>query len=525
MLIERLQNTQLYDHPVTAFEVLETHISWILLTGPYAYKLKKPVDLGFVDFTSLEKRRFYCEEELRLNRRLAPDLYLDVVAITGSTEKPAINGDRPPIEYAVKMRQFDQHGLLDKLAERDELQESHIDALAEQVAAFHRNIEVAAPHSHFGQPPQVNTWVDQNFEQMRPLLHDSEQLDQLDTLADWTRDWQQQHAERLAQRQQHGFTRECHGDMHLGNIALIDDEVTVFDCIDFNAELRWIDVMSEVAFLVMDLHDRGYPALAWRFLDRYLQHSGDYAGLAVLPYYLVYRALVRAKINLLRLQQNSDGDHPMSAARAAATLSEYRSYIELAQAFAHSPRPALLITHGLAASGKSTVASRLVAASGFIRIRSDVERKRLHDLAADMSSGSAVDAGIYTSDATQATYQCLAALAEQVLTAGYCVIIDATFLQRWQRALFEELARRRRLPLLILDVQAPYDLLRERIRARQARADDASEADLSVLQAQLQRYEALSDDEQAAAIVIDSTDVRIGNLLQAIERRCARYRP
>jgi predicted kinase len=312
--------------------------------------------------------------------------------------------------------------------------------------------------------------------------------------------------------------------MHLGNIALIDDEVTVFDCIDFNAELRWIDVMSEVAFVVMDLHDRGFPALAWRFLDRYLQHSGDYAGLAVLPYYLVYRALVRAKINLLRLQQNSDGDHPMSAARAAATLSEYRSYIELAQAFAHSPRPALLITHGLAASGQSTVAGRLLEASGFIRIRSDVERKRLHDLAADMSSGSAVDAGIYTSDATQATYQCLAALAEQVLTAGYCVIIDATFLQYWQRELFEQLAQHRRLPFIILDVQAPYDLLRERIHERQTRADDASEADLAVLQAQLLRYEPLTGDEQAAAIAIDSTDIRVSNLLQAVERRRARYR-
>src|SRR6266516_4567782 len=264
--------------------VLETHISYVLLTGRYAYKLKKAVDFGFLDFTTLAARRHFCEEELRLNRRLAPALYLDVVPITGSVDAPIVGGDGIAIEYAVKMGEFPQDALASGLLTRGELVPADIDALAAMVAAFHGAIEVAAAGAGFGAPEGILQRAQDNCSALLPLLDDPAE---------------RAHAARrgaFLRRVEEGFVRECHGDLHLGNIARIDGELTIFDCIEFNPALRWIDVMSEVAFTVMDLEDRGRADLSHRFLNAYLERTGDYSGLAVLRFYLVYRALVRAKI-------------------------------------------------------------------------------------------------------------------------------------------------------------------------------------------------------------------------------------
>lgn len=521
-LIENLQNPTLYDHPVSDFKVLETHISWVLLTGDYAYKFKKPVDFGFVDFTSLAKRRHYCFEELRLNRRLAPDLYLDVVLLTGNPEQPSLQSAESEsgipatdiIEYAVKMRQFDQSALLDQIAAAGGLSASYIDALAEKVALFHQQLPAVAMDSELGTAAQVNTWTDQNFEQMQPLLQNSEQREQLMQLKEWTEQAKRRSANTLQLRKKQGFIRECHGDMHLGNMVLIDGQVTVFDGIDFNSELRWIDVMNEIAFVVMDLHDRAYPGLAHRFLDQYLQHTGDYAGLAILRYYLVYRAIVRAKIDLLRLQQDS-----LPSQKINATLNEYQSYIELALQFSRQQKPVLLITHGLSASGKSTLATELVETLGLIRIRTDVERKRLFNLTASASSGSGLNTGIYQDNVTRQTYQAVAELAESVLRSAYPVLIDATFLARWQRELFQQLAEKLELDFIVIDLQAPEAVLKERIEQRQKQANDASEADLKVLRSQLQTQEPLTAEEQNHSITIDTTRLSIsdaGKLIQEL---------
>ena len=528
-MIERLQDHSLYDHKVTGFEVLETHISWVLLTGLYAYKIKKPVSLGFADLSTLAKRRHACFEELRLNRRLAPTLYLDVVAIDGSIEQPVLNGlgsdpgaaseatvaSSVTIEYAVKMRQFDQAALLDRLAADGELIAEHIDSLAAQVAAFHQQLAPAPPDSEYGNADQVNAWVEQNFDQIRPLLREAAQLKQLDNLQKWTEAARQRYDKTFRIRKTRGFIRECHGDMHLGNIALIEGQVTIFDGIDFNAELRWIDVMSEVAFVVMDLHDRAYSRFACRFLDRYLQQTGDYTGLTILPYYLVYRALVRAKVDLLRLQQGS-----LSNRQATAKLDQYQGYMDLALAFSRQQKPALFITHGLSASGKSMLADELVEAQGLIRIRTDVERKRLFSMEAEDRSGSALDAGIYSSAATLQTYQRVSELAEQLLYGGYSVLVDATFLKEWQRDTLQVISKRLQVRFLIIDCQAPEDVLRERLRRRQAQAKDPSEADLEVLQSQLQTREPLTENEQKYTIAIDTAELSAAAAAEVIQRYC-----
>ncbi|MFO1351683.1 MAG: AAA family ATPase [Gammaproteobacteria bacterium] len=516
-LIAALQDARLYDHPVVRFEVLETHISWVLLTGPYAYKIKKPVDFGFVDFTTLAKRCHYCWEELRLNRRLAPMLYRDVVAIGGSAQHPVLGAGGEAIEYAVRMRQFRQDDLLNRLAARNELGAPHIDDIAAQSAAFHQRIAVAEANAWFGAPAQIEHWVEQNFTQIAPLLSAPQDVAQLERLHAWTRSSAAQIGAHLHARHARGFIRECHGDMHLGNMALFGGRVAIFDCLEFNEELRWIDVMSEVAFVVMDLHDRGHAALARRFLDRYLSHTGDYAGLAVLPYYLVYRALIRAKIDLLRLGQGT-----LSARQVDASWREYHDYIDLALAFTQPRKPMLLITRGLAGAGKSTVAAQLVEKLGLLRIRSDVERKRLHGLTAGADSHSGIGAGLYGGDATRLTYQRLSELAEQSIVAGYAVLVDATFLQRWQRDAFHELAKHLKVPFLILDLQAPREVLSERITRRRRQHDDPSEADLGVLEAQINQQEPLAAEEMGHALAIDAVAVEVDELVNAIQGRVAR---
>lgn len=482
--------------PGETIEKLETHISYVFLAGAHAYKIKKAMHLGFLDFRPLAARRFYCEEELRLNRRLAPALYLAVIPITGTQERPVLDGDGVAFEYAVKMRRFPQECLLDRLLASGRLTNSHIDALAASTAAFHRDAAIASPDDAFGTAAAVTRPALENFAQLRaagaiaPDLHAQEQ---------WTIAEARTLEAAFEARKRGGFVRECHGDLHLRNVALIDGEVTLFDCIEFDANLRWIDVMNDIAFLVMDLHDRGRSALAHRFLNRYLEITGDYAGLRVLRFYVVYRALVRAKIHWLRAHQ--DG---IAAADRTRVLDQYSGYLALALAQARDRRPAIVLTHGLSGSGKTTCAQALLERIGAIRLRSDVERKRLQGLDALAHTRSGVAQGAYAAGATARTYAHLRDVADSVVACGYPVVVDAAFLVRAQRDMFRQLAAARATPFLILDVTAEEAVLRARILERRRQRNDPSEADLDVLEHQLRTQEPLGADERAIALEIQS---------------------
>lgn len=480
---------------------IETHISWVLICGGHAYKFKKAVDLGFADFSTLSQRRHCCAEELRLNRRLAPDLYLDVITITGPAEAPSVDGPGPVLEYAVRMREFPQQALASHALERGELASRHVDRLATDVAAFHAGVAVAGPDSPYGRPEDALRAALTNFEVIRSSTTDPTELDELVELEAWTQGKYARRRELLAQRLATGFVRECHGDLHLGNIVLHEGRLVVFDCIEFNPRLRWIDVMSEIAFVVMDLVDRGSPALAHRFLNAYLELTGDYAGLPLLSFFLVYRAMVRAKVARLRLGQLEPGEprQPLQ--------DEYGSYLELARRFSRPPRPALIVTHGLSGCGKTRWTSRLVEATGAVRIRSDVERKRLRALPAAARSGSGIADGLYAADHTRETYRAVAELAHHVLDAGEIAIVDATCLKRWQRDLFRALATAEGVPFVLLTFTASEATLRRRVDGRARKGVDASEADAAVLEHQLATQEPLAADELAAAIVWNTDDL------------------
>lgn len=497
-LVAALRDPARYPHPVERVALLQTHISCILLAGDFAYKIKKPVNLGFLDFSTLTARRRYCEEELRLNRRTAPGLYLDVVAIGGSTSAPVIGGS-PAIEYAVKMQRFEQDDLLDRMARRGALSRQHVDALARNLAAFHARIERAGTQGAFGSAQRILAAALQNFEQMLPLVDATADVARLARLRDWTTREQASLAAVFDARQREGWVRECHGDLHLGNIALLQGVPTPFDGIEFNPDFRWIDVISEVAFLVMDLLDHQLPRLAFRFLNAYLECTGDYAGLRVLRFYLVYRALVRAKVSCLRAQQAG-----MAARQTSAVQREYRQHLHLAERLAIPAHAAVLIMQGVSGSGKSTAAKALLEALGAVRLRSDVERRRLFGIPAGARSGSGLDADLYAPGASERTYARLAELARAVLAAHYPVIVDAAFLKRAQREDFAGLARAAEANFCIAACSAPAAVLRARLASREREARDASEAGLAVLERQLATEEPLAQDEAGYTLMLDA---------------------
>jgi aminoglycoside phosphotransferase family enzyme len=323
--ITSMLKPEVYDHPVTNMELIETHISWIILTGDFAYKIKKPVDFGFLDFSTLEKRKNFCEQELTLNRRLAPAIYLAVVAITGTQNNPVISTHNElfkgeAIEYAVKMTQFPQSSQLDNMLAAGELKAEHMDVIAEMVADFHQTVEVAGDSMEYGNKETISQPIKENFTQINEHLDTTPYADTLSALLMWSSSEFVKLKPVFEQRKTNGFIRECHGDMHLRNMVWLNTGPSAFDCIEFNPQLRWIDVISEVAFLVMDLQDRQQYQLASRFLNAYLEVTGDYAALSVLPYYLCYRALVRAKVNALRLEQKNILEEERKQILAAQTI-------------------------------------------------------------------------------------------------------------------------------------------------------------------------------------------------------------
>ncbi len=497
-LVAALRNPACYPHPAGQVEVIETHISYVLLSGAHAYKIKKAVALGFLDFSTLARRRFFCEEELRLNRRLAPELYQAVVAITGPRDAPHFAGSGEAIEYAVQMARFPQEALLDRQLAAGVLSPDVIDQLADRLADFHERAERAPPDRRFGSPAAVWEPMAQNFAQLGEELSGAAHDPRLADLEAWSRQRFSQLADLLATRLGDGWIRECHGDLHLGNIVVTAAGLRVFDCIEFDPGLRWIDVLNEIAFLTMDLAERGRADYGHRLLNRYLEAMGDYRGLPLLAFYTVYRALVRAKVAAIRASQENPAER-------LAELANCDQYLDCA-ARATLPRsPRLLLMHGLAGSGKSRLAQQLLERLGALRIRSDVERKRLCGLPALAHSDSAVGDGIYDAAATTATYDRLVGLAEQILAAGYPVLVDAANLKVWQRAAFRDLAAARGVPFVILACTAPEAVLQSRLAARQAARRDASEADQAVLAYQMRTCEAITPDEEACTFRIDTS--------------------
>lgn len=454
-------------------ELIETHISWVLLAGDTAYKIKKPVRLAFVDYGDLAARRHFCEEEVRLNRRLAPSLYLGVTRITGTPGAPVLDGAGPALEYAVRMRRFAPGALFSEQLAADTLRTDGVDRLAALLANFHESAPRANATSDFASPERRRASALAALEGVRPLASE----DVLATLRAWLEAGAGALAPLWTSRKADGRVRECHGDLHLANVVAHDGGVVAFDCIEFDPALRWVDVLDDLAFAVMDFDARGRRDLAFRLLNGWLDRTGDHGGLPALRFSLVYRALVRAQVEHLR----------------RANSSEAQRYLQAALGWTRPGDVRLFITHGLPGSGKTFASQQLLEQQGAIRLRSDVERKRLFGLGM-LEDSRARGLNLYDADATARTYRQLFETARTALQAGYPVILDAAFLRHSERTQAQALARSLGVPFAIIDCKAELAVLRARLLGRRG---DPSEADTAVLERLRTAAEPLADDELA----------------------------
>jgi len=479
--------------------IIETHISWVLIAGHFAYKIKKAVCFDFIDARSLESRCAYCHEELRLNRRLAPEIYLGVIPITGTPEQAVIAGAGTPIEYAVKMQAFSQVDIWIHRIQHRLLTSTEINQLAKKIALFHQCVPPSPANSSWGTPQSLQAVAADNFAQLSEMIHEEDERQVLEALRIWEAEQRERLAPVFENRKERGLVKENHGDLHSGNILTRHGKVEVFDCIDFNENLRWIDVVNEIAFICMDLRFQKLPGLAARLLNQYLEVTGDYEGLAVLRYYEVYRALVRCKVASLRARQLISDVPAMLPQKAIA-----KNYLAFASAQIKPSPCAIMITHGFSGSGKSTFSKMLVELLGAVVLRSDVERKRLRGLPALSDASVPPGSGIYDADTSELTYRHLLALAKATVQAGIPAIVDAAFLKITQRNPFHEMANELKVPFLLFDLRTDEATLKSRILSRQE-GQDPSDAGLDILAHQLRNHDPLANDEMAHTIIVNVT--------------------
>ncbi len=489
-LIEQMLSPDFYSHAVqTPIQLVQTHISYVLLTGEFAYKVKKPLDFGFLNYSTLDRRKHFCHEELRLNQRGAPEIYLEVLPIAQQGDRYILGGDGEPVEYAVKMRQFPQDTLLSRYFERG-LGPEQLQTLASKIAAFHQ----AAPSSDyvrsFGEVAQVRQSIDENYDQTEQYIGGPQTQQQFDDTRAYTDRFFEQQAPLFRSRIDNGWIRECHGDLHLNNICYWQDQYLLFDCIEFNESFRYVDVMFDVAYIVMDLEAGERPDLSTLFLNAYVEQTGDWEGLQVLPLYVSRQTYVRAKVTSFLL-----GDPSVSAEDKQAATATAARYYRLAWRYAQPSQGTLTLMSGLSGSGKSTVGRELAAHTGAIQIRSDAVRKHLGGVPLQQKG----DDSLYTPEMTQKTYARLADLAFKLIDAGYSVILDAKYDRAAQRSAILTEAKARQVPLQIVHCEAPQDVRSDRLRSRQ----DIADATVEVMEKQT--FESFTADEQPYVHAVDTT--------------------
>ncbi len=497
-----LASPRAYPHPVDSVEIVETHISWVLLAGEFAYKIKRPVCYSFVDLREPARRKHLCEEEVRLNRRFAPELYVDVCEVVSVAGQARIGGEGTVLEHAVRMRRFRRDEELDRLLDSRRVAPSELEAFGRELALIHARLPVVVATERYGRPLEVQSLLVRNLiecaEAARIFSREADVLalrglleSRLLLAVPW-----------MTARRASGRVRECHGDLHSRNVVRIRGRLVAFDCIEFEPAFRWIDLADEVAMLSSDLAARDQPLHAHAFRGGYLTQSGDYGASRLLRLYEAHRALVRAKVAALTAPGAADsvererlcGEHVRLVEYAAAALR------------ALSVKPPLILICGLSGSGKTWLARPLAERLRAVHLRSDVERKRRAGLDERASSRSQPGRGLYTREVSTAVYDELARAAEDVLAGGYPAIVDAAFLRGAERAQFVALARRLGVRLTLVCCEAPLEILRARIAERLRTRRDASEADPAVLEWQIANREPLRPEEGIDSVEATTTE-------------------
>jgi len=502
--VKALKDPLTYGDDIDQVRLLQTHISFVALTDSYVYKIKKPVNFGFLDFSSLEKRRHFCEEEIRLNKRLCPDIYLDVVRITENKDasKLTINGTGDIVDYAVKMKQFSQENIMTTLLEKEQVTKDHIDSLCNILIDFYKRSDSTKEIDSYGTPSSVKQNIDENFEQTTDMIDITIPQETYNIIKVANERFFKDHEHHLSDRMINGHIRDCHGDLHSGNIVINDtNDICVFDCIEFNKRFRFIDVASDIGFLSMDLDFHNHFYLSSYLIQQYVAQGKDTSLFDVLNFYRSYRAYVRGKVIGFQLNdphiEQEKRDSIITIAKKYYALSRY--YAELFERQISDKRSIVFLVSGLTGTGKSTLASKLSIDYHAEILNTDIVRKKLAGIDTFERHHDEPNTGLYDPKNIQQTYQKVMELGSHFLKKKRNIILDATFQKRKHRILAQELAREHDAVFVPILCSCPEDIAKKWLDQR-LHEQTASDGRWEIYQSMKKSFEPFGKDEDHITI-------------------------
>ncbi len=512
-LVRAMLTPEAYPESPEKIELMQTQMSFIFLAGEYVYKVKKPVDLGYLDYTTLENRLFFCQKEVELNRRLCPDTYLGVLPITQSGKHISIGGKGKIIEYAVKMRYLPQERMMDVLLDKGMVTTEMVEKVGYKMAEFHHKAKTDENISSFGSIKAIRVNTEENFTQTEKYIGNTISKEQYERIVNYTNNFINQNSGLFDKRVSGGRIRDCHGDLHAAHICFTDG-ICIYDCIEFNDRFRYCDVASEIAFLAMDLDRYGYADLSRGFVKAYLSQSKDKEILKLLNYYKCYMAYVRGKVASFKTD-----DPYINKTEREKTQAIARGYFDLANSYTYS-KPLFIITVGLVGTGKSTVARALAKRLGSTVISSDMTRKRLAGVPLNEHRFEGFSSGIYTPDFNRQTYEAMLAEAKEILTSGDSVILDASFIRREEREKARQLAENTGADFYVVETVLAENAIKKRL-ARRLELGSVSDGRWEIYLPQKQRFEPVNEVPESVHIIVDTSstiDKLISSLLQKLRR-------
>jgi uncharacterized protein len=506
--IQAMLNPEFYFEKPEKIELIQTQMSFIFIAGDFAYKLKKPVNLGYLDYTTLEKRRFYCERELELNQRLCPETYISVLAITQKNNTISFEKDGNIIDYVLKMRVLPRNQMLNVLLEKDLVSSEMMSRLAHKLSSFHQRAETGEVISTFGDITSITYNTEENFNQTEKSIGRTISERKYQRIREYTRRFLSENSPLFTSRVQAGKIRDCHGDLHAAHICFVND-ICIYDCIEFNDRFRYGDIASEISFLAMDIDHYGRADISSDFVNYYVNYSGDTDLNRLLSFYKCYRAYVRGKVESFKLD-----DPVIIPEDKKIALRVAYGYFNLSSFYTRS-RPTLIITVGVTGTGKTTLAKELAKHTGASVISSDIIRKQLAGIPVNQHVYDSFDEGIYSTDFTRKTYDTMLSWGRHSLETGKPVILDATFISHSDREKAREMAEEIGADFYILECCTNEEIIRERLIKRQ-RESSISDGRLEILGPQIKQFEPVKEMSEKARIIIDisnSLEMNIKHIL------------
>lgn len=510
IFVEQLKNPATYNSfSESKIKMLQTHISFVVLTDSFAYKVKKPVDFGFLDFSTLEKRKHFCHEELRLNSRLCPEIYVDVIKFTETADGKhlKINGDGPIVDYAVKMKLFPQENIMTNLLQKQKITTDHIDGLVDELVTFYNNSSATEEIASFGSVDAVKQNIDENFDQTHDKINTTISKEEFRHIKQANELFFKEKKDLLNFRKKNGFIKSCHGDLHSGNIVLFNDSLCVFDCIEFNKRFRYIDVASDIGFFAMDLDIQNQPYLSSYLIQQYLKKSNDDTLLDVLNLYKSYRAYVRGKVLGFQLD-----DPDIDEKKKQALLKQIQPYFSLSAYYAtlmniqvKQNQPIVFMMSGLTGTGKSTIAGRLAVDYNATVINTDVVRKKTAGVDTFERHLDDPNTGMYSPERVQQTYEKVMEYADGFLKQGKNIVLDATFQKKKHRDMARILADKYNAVFLPLYCSCPDHVAKKWLKQR-LKSKSVSDGRWEIYQMQKDSFDMFTDEEKPLLINTAETE-------------------